>query len=185
MQCYFQPSSLLNFVRTAYHRVGKVRSNMRLCIFPRLSLFVQLTAIFLVQFYTLVPSLSRAITHDQPHHCRGNHVECGCSPERILSHTCCCFPHKSACCAGSMHSRNVKVKPGLAKASTPCLKTASCGSGSPLLIPTLEELKIVLPAAAMVNRQASFVLLALPLREKGAGRHVVPPDPPPKPFFSV
>jgi len=36
--------------------------------------------------------------------CHGNHLECGCSPERVAARACCCWQNFSPCCIEKKNS---------------------------------------------------------------------------------
>ena len=56
---------------------------------------LQIAAILLIQFYAIAPLFSRQfIAYAHVLRCTGDHAACGCSAERIASHTCCCCQSK-------------------------------------------------------------------------------------------
>ncbi len=153
---------------------------MRSSRFRKIALATQIAALLLVQFYGLVPSLSLAFA--TPHRsglCRGNHVECGCSPERIASRTCCCYRHKPSCCDLDNYHGDA---PAVARntPAPPSLGTTPCGSSANFVLPSVEQLKFVLPDSYLATLPGSFFLLLFPVKETVSGRVAEPPDPPPK-----
>lgn len=155
----------------------------------KIALAVQIAAMLLVQFYSLVPSLSLAFFSQEAGHkrsglCRGNHVECGCAPERIASHTCCCYRQKQSCC--DLSNQRDAQKAGQQNSDTsalPRLCTAPCGSSANFITASVQQLKFVLPETHVATISGSFFLLAFPVEETASGRVAEPPDPPPKLVF--
>jgi hypothetical protein len=69
--------------------------DVRLPAFAKTAAFIQLTALMLLQIYSVAPVFSRnLISYARVMRCTGDHAKCGCSPERIAAHTCCCYQSK-------------------------------------------------------------------------------------------
>ena len=68
---------------------------MRTSALKKAALFLQITAIVLVQFYAVTPLLSSNFgVQAGTMRCTGDHAMCGCSSARIASRTCCCYQSK-------------------------------------------------------------------------------------------
>jgi hypothetical protein len=69
--------------------------DVRLPAFAKTAAFIQITALLLLQFYSVAPLFSRNfVSYARVMRCTGDHAKCGCSPERIAAHTCCCYQSK-------------------------------------------------------------------------------------------
>ena len=96
----------------------------------------ELMALVFLQLSSLTPYLPRMISSAlHPVECRGNHAECGCSPERIASHTCCCYQHFHDCCVQAKNHDEggsetaSRAEPTGSRADR-VLRVPPCGSGS-------------------------------------------------------
>jgi hypothetical protein len=156
----------------------------------KLGAILQLAVLLLVQFNAVAPGLARSLQHHQmTGNCCGNHVRCGCSPERIASRSCCCYlkgqvesalAEKPACCGKSASKEKVRGGSGDLERLTAALSSIPCGNDSAIAPPT-ENVKFlgvypssVVPVAMIAGGFLSSYCSYL-------SRYIDPPEPPPKP----
>ncbi len=145
--------------------------------FVTYAVVVQLLAILLLQCYPIAPHLGRKVSMPQ---CRGNHAECGCAPERIAAHTCCCYHGKPACCDKEKHGDAERVARQDGDHSSRNLYAAPCGSSTKFITASLEKLKFLRPEALLQVPSGDFVSHSPAGPETATSRYAEPPDPPPR-----
>jgi hypothetical protein len=141
---------------------------------------VQIMAILLLQFYQLAPHLSHKPIQPQ---CRGNHAQCGCSPEKIVSRTCCCYHHKPTCCDKDQHHDEESIAQKEKNPPSRYLSAAPCGSSPKFITLSLDKLKFLRTEALPLTPTAYSQSFPSPDRETGHNRFTEPLVPPPKPVF--
>lgn len=156
---------------------------MKLFFTHKAALALQIGAILLMQLYSLVPVLTSSLTRPTSvHACRGNHLECGCSPARIASRTCCCYHRQPSCCDRNIPAGERQATQQKSKSSAPCLYSLPCGNGPDFIPKALAELIMIIPE----RRQLNLPPFSSPipgLWEKPYLCFNEPPTPPPKFIF--
>lgn len=64
-------------------------------------------ALFLAFYWNIgamLPAMLRPAPVRSPVVCHGNHLECGCPPERVAARACCCYQKFSSCCIKNKNS---------------------------------------------------------------------------------
>lgn len=141
---------------------------------------MQVVAILLLQCYPFAPYMGRKPAQPK---CSGNHAQCGCSPERIASRTCCCFHRKPDCCGKEKGHDGAHVAGRAESPSLPSLSTAPCGGAPKFITASLDKLKFVRPETFLSTPSGCSSLFTYFLRETAPSRFMEPPDPPPKLTF--
>jgi hypothetical protein len=150
---------------------------------------IQLLAIILMQVPLLLPLVDKVFSlHPRGAACYRNHQLCGCAPDRIANHTCCCSRNvdrsrmtadlamedgADSCCR---HGQRPKVRHSM--------EMAPCGAASPLFVSSIEDclyLQYAGDLASSVSRDISF----FECPGSPGIRYFDPPDPPPKLILSV
>jgi len=152
---------------------------------------LQLAVLLLVQFSAVAPGLARSLHHAVAvGHCCGDHVKCGCSPERIASRTCCCYQNKRmnafssekrSCC--SMKSCSMEGHSDAADdldRSKPAVSSIPCGCDPNYSPVSVENLKFLKPYLLHVASVPTFTGQYLSMRLSFLSRYTDPPDPPPR-----
>ncbi|MGA7826119.1 MAG: hypothetical protein WCA04_00535 [Geobacteraceae bacterium] len=154
-----------------------------------LMISVQLLAVVLLQVPLFLPLLGKAMfssAHGSV--CYHDHRLCGCSPDRIASHTCCCAREEerfrmaadlneeesaSPCCRHGQHSKARHV-----------LMMAPCGMASPLFVSSVQD--------HLFTRYAGEMSLIVPRNIRSfeypgslLKGYFDPPKPPPRILYSV
>lgn len=139
--------------------------------FTTYAVALQVVAILLLQWYSIAPHVSRKHAQIQ---CSGDHRPCGCSPEKIVAHSCCCNQYKPLC-----HEEDHLAKRE-GNPSAPYFSIAPCGGSPKFVTISPDKLKFmpsdilpVLPSACL-SRFPSTILETPPSRIGD------PPEPPPK-----
>jgi hypothetical protein len=141
------------------------------------AVMLQVVAILLLQWYPLAPHLSRQHGHLQ---CRGDHRLCGCSPERVAAHTCCCNQRKPACCDKKGPHEEDQLAGRDGKTASPYFSTAPCGGSPKFVTASLDKLKFVRADVLSAITAHYSPQFPSPLGETAASRITEPPEPPPK-----
>jgi len=159
-------------------------------IIPKnISISIQFLAIMLLQVPLFLPLLEQGFSaHLRGAICYHDHQLCGCSPERIASHTCCCsrnaYPSRDTKVLAVEDGADSCCHNGQRPKARHSLKMAPCGAVSPLLVSAIEDCLYLQFAGGL----ASFVSCDIPFFEYPGSlrmRYFDPPDPPPKLILSV
>ena len=151
---------------------------------------LQLVVLLLVQFSAVAPGLARSLRHAVAvGHCCGDHVKCGCSPERVASRTCCCYQNKRLNAAPS-EKRSCSMKSCSMEAhsdevdnldrSKPAVSSIPCGCDPNYSPVSVENLKFLKPYLLHVASVPTFTGQYLAMRQNYLSRYTDPPDPPPR-----
>jgi len=139
------------------------------------AVIAQVVAVLLLQWYAIAPHVRRSHVHQ----CRGDHSQCGCSPERIAAHTCCCYQRKALYSDMRDHRNKSHCAKRGGNSSMAYIGIAPCGGNPKFITVSLDRLEFMrseaqtaLPAGCSFGRP-SF------LRETVNSRIMEPPDPPP------
>ena len=141
------------------------------------AVILQVVAILLLPWHQLAPQLGR---ERAPLVCSGDHQLCGCSPERVAAHTCCCSQQQPACCASQAHPGKDRLAKGEGKPASPSLSIAPCGDAAKFTVTSLDQLKFVPAAAWPVIAVRYTQVFPSPFGATVASRFPEPPDPPPQ-----
>src|SRR6266567_4522263 len=157
-------------------------------LWKKSGVFLQIAALLLLQLYILLPSLARAVTPHDTSHCFHDHRLCGCSPERIANHTCCCCSQhepaeqaEPACCAGKHHAHDEKIAARHDK--TPAQRyvcALPCGGHPQFITASLDKIKFIRFAASVVTPAVANASYPPPPRTIFESRSSEPPVPPPE-----
>jgi len=152
---------------------------------------LQIAAMLLIQLYAVAPLFSHHfIAYAHVMRCTGDHARCGCSPERIVSGTCCCCQSKrlgffkpvSGCC-NKTPNRDKKFEKDGHNRLIPSIGAIPCCDDPASISVSLEKLKFLRPAIHLFTPAALSVEYHLLSRTAYQGRIPEPPDPPPRLFI--
>jgi hypothetical protein len=161
---------------------------VRMTTIGKFGAFLQLAILLLVQFYAVAPGLARSLHHHASvGQCSGDHVKCGCAPERIASRTCCCFQSKRAdsaakdCCKKPAAAAGSHLdKGGDLDRSIPVFASIPCG-GDPAFSPTAaESVKFLKPYLVHAPSVHVFTGQYFSPYHSLMSRYIDPPEPPPQ-----
>ena len=151
---------------------------------------VQLLAIMLLQAPIFLPVLAKVFSsHSRGSVCFHDHRLCGCSPDRIANHTCCCFRSAKAArlvaASGEHENHDFSCHHHGKRATTRHFLTMMpCGAASPLFESSVQDYLFVHYAGEMSLPVPSDIPIFEYPGDPLQG-HFDPPDPPPKLLFSV
>jgi hypothetical protein len=116
--------------------------------------------------------------------CRGDHTECGCSPERVANESCCCSRQIHASCA-KKKEQAVTASPLKAKGDGTHSEIAwhnlPCGGGAKYVGFSFSKVDLVLPEPPRVAVSVAESAGHSPLREASPDDFLItPPTPPPE-----
>ena len=107
---------------------------MRLKTTGKFGVVLQLAVLLLMQFSAVAHGLARSVNqHASAGQCRGDHVQCGCAPNRIASRSSCCYLNarppagRLSCCATSAVRVKQPASADVLDRSTPALGSLPCG----------------------------------------------------------
>jgi hypothetical protein len=161
---------------------------MHLWTTGKLGAILQLAVLLMVQFSAVAPGLARTRQHHVlAESCCGKHLKCGCSPERVASRSCCCYPSgrvqaaltlKPSSCENS--ASKGKQNKGELDRLLPALSSIPCG-GDSAIATSSENVKFIgaylLHVEPVTTVTGQFLLPCCVCLD----RYLEPPDPPPKP----
>jgi len=139
------------------------------------AVIVQVVAVLLLQWYAIAPHFRQGNVHQ----CRGDHSQCGCAPERIAAHTCCCYQRKALYCGMKNHCKKSHFTKRSGNSSITYIGIAPCGGNPKFITVSLDRLEFVRSKAqTALPTRCSFRRPTF-LRETVNSRIMEPPDPPP------
>jgi hypothetical protein len=157
--------------------------------FPKIGAILQIVVMLLLQFSTVAPVLARSLNHrPSVAYCSGDHVKCGCSPERVASRTCCCFqnlhtktvkPEKLSCCKMSA-SKKAEIDNSDEDRSATAISSMPCGSDPRFDASAAENIKFLHAVFLSAVHYHSITLHYYPHHSSCLSRFLEPPDHPPK-----
>lgn len=153
---------------------------------------VQLIALFSLHLGEMAPrvaTLARSTVH--PMVCRGVHAECGCSPERIASRTCCCYERFFPCCvetrnqAGQTEAHEDLGAEPREDRSAHAFSVPSCGGAAKDFGPAGDTTDLAKSEPPPLPRTKAAAAASPPGFAAPPDRTLEPPDPPPKASLTV
>jgi len=156
----------------------------------KLGAILQLATMLLVQFAVVAPGLARAVALQNPvEHRHEMQTPCGCSPEKVASHRCCCqnasahlapAAETRSCCGKSSTLEKDRHTAPRPERSTPAFSSIPCGCDPNLSPATTENLKFLAPHVLRLFSLRTPRREYLSWLDRYTSRYVPPPDPPPK-----
>lgn len=145
---------------------------------------IQLLAVLLLQGYGTLP-LVRAHTAPEKK-CFGNHLLCGCAPERIAARNCCCFENAHSCCLKAM---SVAADEYLAskthEKARHGISSLPCGGYTDTFTELSEKVKFLTAGFDISPPEVVHTSHHVWLPSAPPDRHLEPPVPPPRLSASV
>jgi hypothetical protein len=144
----------------------------------------------MLQLSSVAPGYARLLhDHVEAIHCTGDHAKCGCTHERIASHTCCCYqnhliivgaPVKHSCCTKTVAQETAVANENDEDRSEPAYRSIPCGSDSRFVVIAAENLKFLQPGLLGIPAIITLTQQHLLLDVSYLSRALSPPDQPPK-----
>lgn len=138
---------------------------------------LQVVALLLLQWYAIIPHLGRIQVRTA---CSGDHRLCGCAPERVAAHACCCFQRAPSCCDPKGGHHDAHAAQHEEDASTSFLSSAPCGDPVKFVSASLDKLKFMGCASLPLIPANCSSEFPFPPSERSSSRFREPPVPPPR-----
>jgi hypothetical protein len=149
----------------------------------------QLLAVILLQLPIFQPLMGKVFSSAaRGVVCYHDHRLCGCSPERIARHTCCCA--RSAEDARTFADQKIDGSEGSCcnhrqrTKAMHSLLMAPCGAASPLYVSSVQDY-LVFQGGGVISSPAIRQISSIEYPGNLRKGYFDPPEPPPKTLFSV